>query len=189
MKKYSGFTLIEMLIVMGIIIILMAAGLAGGRFALQRANRIQKISAADNIEQALWGYYGDNRRFPTADAADLSLTDLQCDVTPETLLTTEAILGQYIDAGQFDGGADGTFWYYWGGAAQQFIVCTSLGGLDDAQDLGIYCTGNGIEDLFTETPTPADNVYTSDYLTDYGVTLMGSGQCKSNWVGDERDWE
>ncbi|NLZ24414.1 prepilin-type N-terminal cleavage/methylation domain-containing protein, partial [Candidatus Dojkabacteria bacterium] len=36
-RKYSGFTLIEMLIVMGIIIILMIVGITAARFAINRA--------------------------------------------------------------------------------------------------------------------------------------------------------
>jgi type II secretory pathway pseudopilin PulG len=53
-----------MLIVMGIMIILMAVGIAGAKFALQRANKIQHQSAVDSMYQALHGYYSDNRKYP-----------------------------------------------------------------------------------------------------------------------------
>ena len=150
----------------------MAAGIAGGRFALQRANRIQKQSAVDNIEQALWGYYTDKRQFPAA-------------ATPANLTTS--VLSEYLDAGAFDGGADGTFWYYVHDQQQEFMVCTSFGGLNDANDLGVYCTGNGIETIapFSENPVPTDNVYeTND--DGYAEVLVGGNS--SNWYGENRSW-
>ena len=52
-KKYPAFTLIEMLIVMGILSVLMAIGVAVARFAIQRANNIQHQSAVDQMFQAL----------------------------------------------------------------------------------------------------------------------------------------
>ncbi len=183
MKKYSGFTLIEMLIVMGIIIILMAAGIAGGRFALQRANKIQKQSAVDNIEQALWGYYSDKRKFP--DQAN-----------PSALLQTGGALNEYIDAGQFDGGADGTFWYFVGTTQQEFVVCTSLGGISDDQELGVYCTGNGLggDDEVGTLPAnsifgdlavfPSDNVFPPGDATYVAITAAPG----SDWDGENRSW-
>ncbi len=182
MKKYSGFTLIEMLIVMGIIIILMAAGIAGGRFALQRANRIQKQSAVENIEQALWGYYSDYRKYP--DAAN-----------PATLLSSGGDLYEYIDAGQFDGGADGTFYYFVSSVGQEFGVCGSYGGFNDEQGHGIYCAGNGLDtgelaeggDVIFQEPIPADNVYDSENAAaDYG--RIKSATNRSDWYGETRSW-
>ncbi len=182
MKKYSGFTLIEMLIVMGIIIILMAAGIAGGRFALQRANRIQKQSAVDNIEQALWGYYSDYRKYPDA-------------TSPANLLGSGGDLAEYIDAGQFDGGADGTFYYFVSAIGQEFAVCTSLGGFGDEQGFGIYCAGNGMDtgdlveggNVIFQEPIPTDNIYDSDNASGDYVRIQGSGN-SSNWYGENRSW-
>ena len=48
-NKYKGFTLVEMLIVMGIIIILMVVGITAGRFAINRANDAAHRNAADQI--------------------------------------------------------------------------------------------------------------------------------------------
>ena len=184
MKKYSGFTLIEMLIVMGIIIILMAAGIAGGRFAIQRANRIQKQNAVENISQALWGYYTDNRGFPTAQS-------------PEALLDPAGVGGplfSYLDAGQWDGGSDGDFGYWVDdGDFQTFVACATLGGVLDVQGYGVYCTGNGLQLIspFNDLDTvPGDNIYLpSDPI--YGdiyldIIACDEGDC-ATW--EERNWQ
>ena len=63
-KKYSGFTLVEMLIVMGIIIILTVVGITAGRFAINRANDVAHRNAADQVYTSLQAYYTDNRRYP-----------------------------------------------------------------------------------------------------------------------------
>lgn len=190
MNKYSGFTLIEMLIVMGIIIILMAAGIAGGRFAIQRANRIQKNSAVDNIHQALMGYYSDKRSYPTS-ATGLS---------PADLLENDDYLKPYIDAGQFDGGADGSFYYFVDGIGQSFVVCVSYGGNADEMQQGIYCKGNGIDSGDINPPFDgSDNnvvpggVYEHDDTStvyDYIQGLAaGSDTGRSDWNGDDRTWD
>jgi prepilin-type N-terminal cleavage/methylation domain-containing protein len=193
MKKYSGFTLIEMLIVMGIIIILMAAGIAGGRFALQRANRIQKQSAVDNIEQALWGYYTDNRGFPRGEG----------NLNPRDLLTGSGALSSYIDAGQFDGGTDGHFYYFVDGQGQEFVVCATLGGNLDEMLQGIYCTGNGLTSgalsgdygPFSAEVAPVDNIYTVEDQTsgepyaDLYVNIRDDATRSSFWNGETRQWE
>lgn len=188
MKKYSGFTLIEMLIVMGIIIILMAAGIAGGRFAIQRANRIQKNSAVDNIEQALMGYYSDNRKYPPSGNS------------PADLIESEDYLAPYIDAGQFDGGADGSFYYFVDANNQSFVVCASYGGNADFMNQGIYCKGNGIDSGEIDPPFDgSDNnvvpggVYQYDDTStvyDYIQGLAaGSDTGRSDWNGNDRTWD
>jgi type II secretory pathway pseudopilin PulG len=127
-KRFKAFTLVEMLIVMGIIIILMAVGIASGRYALQRANRIEHENAAEQIYQALMSYYSDMRQFPDEES-------------PSSLIGTT--LAEHID--NFDGGSAATYIYDVDDTNQVFLVCVSLGGLDDAGEQGYYCTGNGID--------------------------------------------
>ncbi len=186
MKKYSGFTLIEMLIVMGIIIILMSAGIAGGRFAIQRANRIQKQNAVDNIEQALWGYYSDNRRFPAGPIA------------PATLMEgdgTNDYLSIYMDAGQFDGGTDGDFWYFVTDANQEFMVCASMGGDGDEMRMGIYCSGNGLNTVenpdFTDPATymPGNVYHEEGDGAPVWNAIRNNTESRSNWQADTRSWQ
>jgi type II secretory pathway pseudopilin PulG len=188
MKKYLGFTLIEMLIVMGIIIILMSAGIAGGRFALRRANRIQKQSSVANIEQALWGYYSDYRSFPNRGVG------MSQDLSPQELLTSEDYLLEYLDAGEFDGGAEGSFWYFIDpDYFQEFVVCASFGGIDDAMQLGIYCSGNGIGAIapFDGAEFPPGNVYMPTGVgsdTVYQPLITTYTGNKSDWDAETRSW-
>lgn len=139
-RKYSGFTLVEMLIVMGIIIILMAVGITAGRFAINRANDVAHADAADKLFIAVQSYLTDEREYPD-----------------ETVMTSWAIATQaggiledYLSEAEFEGGTDATF-YYWTDT-KSAIVCVSKGGFNDATDRGYYCTGNG----FGTTDAPAD---------------------------------
>jgi prepilin-type N-terminal cleavage/methylation domain-containing protein len=134
MKKFKAFTLVELLIVMGILAILMTIGISVGRFAIQRANNIQHQSAADQIGQAIQAFYSDNRRYPT------DLLDGQA--SPDA---DDSPLKPYIDA-SFDGGSEASFHYDTTTTAQSYLICVSYGGIDDTDELGFYCTGDGFED-------------------------------------------
>ncbi|MCD4756250.1 type II secretion system GspH family protein [bacterium] len=151
-KTFKAFTLVEMLIVMGIIIILMAVGIASGRAALRNANKIEHQNAAEQIYQAMQGYYADNREYPAED-------------TPAALLAADGDLDEYVD--EFDGGSEATYAYLVDAIQQEFLVCVTIGGAGDVAHLGIYCTGNGLSsDVISGTP----GVKFSEYVaspTDY----------------------
>lgn len=137
-KKYSGFTLVEMLIVMGILIILMAVGITAGRFAINRANDVAHQNAADQIYTALQAYYTDNRNFPNAEELAGAGTIAFAEAISET-----GILYEYMSEGEFTGGTEATFFYYVEPTMQQeVLVCVSLGGINDEVQRGHYCTGN-----------------------------------------------
>ncbi len=131
-RRYLGFTLIEMLIVMGIMIILMAVGIAGGRFAIQRANRIQKQSATRNLYQAAMAFYTDNRQFPDPEGDPIP--------NPENLVT--GLFEEYIDGGAYDGGVLGTYWVWIDGNRQDILFCAQY--TNDNQ-IGGTCEGNGFQ--------------------------------------------
>jgi len=133
-NKLKGFTLVELLIVMGILAILMTIGVSVGRFAIQRANNIQHQAAADQFGQAIQAYYTDNRRYPD----DL----LGSATTPDG---TGAPLEAYVDA-SFDGGSPATFYYDTNTTKQAYLICVSFGGQGDTDELGMYCTGDGFDD-------------------------------------------
>lgn len=139
---YEAFTLVEMLIVMGILIILMAVGITAGRFAINRANDVAHQNAADQIYTALQAYYTDNRQFPILSGT----TDgVQNGADIGEMVATGA-LSKYLDNGAFNGGTEATYYYITDGSAtgpQTVLVCVSKGGLLDAKHLGIYCNGNG----------------------------------------------
>lgn len=142
-RKYEAFTLVEMLIVMGILIILMVIGIAAGRFALNRANDVAHQNAVDQLYQGLQAYYTDHRAFPTATVCGGGTC------TPAGMMDDEDILGQYMDMGAFNGGTAATFIYFIGGdnGDQAALVCASMRGLKDTSDArddgAYYCNGNG----------------------------------------------
>lgn len=129
-KKYKAFTLIEMLIVMGIIMILIGVGVVGTRYALNSANKIKHQNAVDSVNQAFIAYYSDYRDYPSDSS------------TLKTLLSSGGKIEPYLDSA-FDGGADANY-YFWSDTDKDlYVVCVSLGGVNDADISGYYCNGNG----------------------------------------------
>jgi type II secretory pathway pseudopilin PulG len=181
-KSYKAFTLVEMLIVMGILIILMTMGIAAGRFAIQRANQIQHQSASDQLFQGLQSYYADNREYPS----DTDFTSFG------TALSASGVLGQYIDTQSFDGGSDATYYYFVDTDTQQsVIICVTLGGHDDDNEFGVYCNGNG----FGELPDGATNpVSTKDIETTSAeyttvINASGNGVVSTDWDATTKNWQ
>ncbi len=142
--KYKGFTLIEVLIVMGILLILIAIGIGVGRYAIARADRVYHQDMANKLFEALIKYKLDNKSYPRLGSCSGCITE---QFFAEALghKGVNHVLKPYIENGVFDGGTDATYYYYVDPVSAQFvIVCVSLGGIDDEADAGHYCTGDGV---------------------------------------------
>jgi type II secretory pathway pseudopilin PulG len=139
MKKTKAFTLIEVLIVMGILIILIGLSVAVGRWAIRRSNEIQHRSAAQQLEKALLRYKNENKYVPKRNQGGR-------DFFAEALgySGTDPMLKEYLEVIPFDGGTDATYYYATDDLGQYFVVCVSFGGLNDENHRGYYCTGTGI---------------------------------------------
>jgi type II secretory pathway pseudopilin PulG len=135
-KRYTAFTLVEMLIVMGIIIILMAIGIASGRFAIQRANKIEHQNAAKQIYQGLQSYYTEHREFPPLYLPDGTPNH------PSILLESYDFLDEFID--DFQGGSEASYGYLVDDTGQLALICVTYGGMQDQNMQGLFCTGNAI---------------------------------------------
>ena len=174
-RKYSAFTLVEMLIVMGILIILMAVGITAGRFAINRANDVAHQNAADQIYTALQAYYTDNREYPDGTAmADFG-----------TGMATGGVLATYMGDGEFTGGTDATFYYWLGDLGQSVLVCVSKGGHGDETLRGFYCTGNGFG-------ADASGIETKDVAANVDPNGTPGSQTflfEQNWDGTEKNWD
>lgn len=168
-KSFKAFTLVEMLVVMGIIIILMAIGIASGRFAIQRANKIEHQNAAEQIYQGMQSYYADNREYPGK--GDV--------ITPRELLTGD--LQPYID--DFDGGSEATYAYAVNDTGQEMIVCVTYGGVGDQNEVGIYCTGNGINGSMSG-PTVREIEYDAANATEYNAARAIFTDGTDNYCSD-----
>lgn len=191
MKKrvYEAFTLVEMLIVMGILIILMVIGVTAGRFAINRANDVAHQNAVDQIYMGLQAYYTDERVFPSNDACGGAACTV--DVLIGAVGDDTAPLNQYLDSGAFSGGTEATYYYYVEGDTEQSaIVCVTLGGLDDERERGIYCNGNGFGDADLDigaTATGSDLTEKSVPYADAGIYQAIIGTVGANWDGNA--WE
>lgn len=173
-RKYSGFTLVEMLIVMGIIIILMAVGIAAGRFAINRANDVAHQNAADQLFTAAQSFMTDEREYP---AISNFATSLACSDNPAT-----PCLGQYLSKGEFRGGTDATFAYWTDDQQTAVLVCVSKGGANDADSRGWYCTGNGFS---SEAGSPGA-IEAKD--VDPGTIVTNDWDVVQDWVNDNDDF-
>lgn len=199
-KKYSGFTLVEMLIVMGIIIILTVVGITAGRFAINRANDVAHRNAVDQVYTSLQAYYTDNRRYPAHnDPVMCNSGTCSVEILVGTPQGEAGTLVPYIDKDSFDGGSTATYFYGVGGDAgdQAVLVCVTLRG-DAAEntvhpDGAVYCAGNGIgviDMVFDGAGAGGVTVpvkeMTYDEYNEQGVwATFGSGG--STWNGDSWD--
>ncbi|MGI6443468.1 MAG: type II secretion system protein [Candidatus Dojkabacteria bacterium] len=190
-KSYKAFTLIEMLIVMGILIILMAVGVAAGRFAIDRANEISHKNGATQLYQALQAYYTDNLKFPEAGS------------NFATMLGTDGALVDYLDMGSFKGGTNASYYYLVATDRQSTVVCVTLGGEDDDADKGIVCVGNGFGVVSTAscggaastggttlTKERLDSKGKGEVSTEYNaVKGLTGGSCVSIWDSEIKDFD
>ena len=173
-KTFKAFTLVEMLIVMGIVIILMAVGIVAGRFAINRANDVQHQNAADNLYIAAQAYYADYREYP-------NITSF---ANATTGCTGEDCIAEYLDEGAFNGGTDATYYYHLGdggGTNQAVLICVSLGGFDDVNNRGFYCAGNfTTSDLFA----PGNNDG-GELIVPAGTELTATG----DWSNSDKSFD
>jgi len=148
-RTYEAFTLVEMLVVMGILIILMVLGIAAGRFALNRAADVAHRNGADQLFEGLQAYYVDNRAYPKVNGCGTEALPEPC--SPSTMMGDPEVLGKYLDAGAFNGGSGATYIYLVGGNNndQAALICVSMMGTKDINDEtdegSYYCTGNGFD--------------------------------------------
>jgi prepilin-type N-terminal cleavage/methylation domain-containing protein len=175
-KTYNAFTLVEMLVVMGILVILMTMGIFAGRFAIQRANRIQHQSAADQLYQGFQSYYADNREYPS---------DTEFSSFGYALGNSDGALSKYVDSNSFDGGSPATFYYASDSTGQSMLVCVSYGGANDSNNLGGYCNGNG----FGLLPTGSAKVTQKDMDSDGFDVVTGSGMINQEWNKASGGWQ
>ena len=203
-KRYEAFTLIEMLVVMGILIILMVVGIAAGRFALFRAADVAHRNAADQLFEGLQAYFVDNRAYPRAANGCFNSEGepgVQCN--PRELMSGP--LNPYLDIGAFNGGSDATFVYFSGGDAfnQAALICVSMRG-DWATNYGhsdgaIYCSGNAFNTQIEGRTTGAigfeidtnlietDDSATSLWMQIHSDTGLGTSTPAngSDWINNE----
>ncbi|MFA6754450.1 MAG: type II secretion system protein [Candidatus Dojkabacteria bacterium] len=178
-KSFKAFTLVEMLIVMGIIIILMAVGITAGRFAINRANDVAHRNAVDNFYTAAQAYYADNRVFPAFENFNLALN------TPDD---DNDDIGKYMDDGAFDGGTKATYYYVTDSLDQEVLICVSLYGSaveDAAREGEFYCNGNAFGstnitglNIISDKVVPKEDGHTSPAGATFSVS--------QEWDGD--DW-
>ncbi|HPQ79260.1 MAG TPA: type II secretion system protein [Candidatus Dojkabacteria bacterium] len=177
---YKAFTLIEMLIVMGILVILMVVGVSAGRFAIDRANQIAHQNGATQLYEALQAHFTDYGKFPSGER---TLKGMTMDTG-----NVEGALGKYLDMGSFKGGSEADYTYFVNATKQAVVVCVTLGGKDDLTQKGITCVGNGFNDpdltydgthpITTEFhPYDSEGVIQDEYQ---GILAWGN---KSFWNG------
>jgi prepilin-type N-terminal cleavage/methylation domain-containing protein len=181
MKK-KGFTLVEMLIVMAILIILMGIGVFGGRALINRANRISHTNAVQQLNKAALQYYGDKGSvFPTGTTKPTP-AQLVDGINGNTYLST------YLE--DFDGGSDATYYYYISEDKTKVLFCVTNGGLStsDAVD-AVLCEGNAFGDEGTSTLAKVNAIEDDVDRTAIIDTILGTDYfTQSDWNGSTKSW-
>lgn len=178
-KRYKAFTLVELLIVMGILIILMTLGILVGRYGVQRANDVAHRDAAEKLYKIMLEYKNDNGEYPRIDGYQEG-----DDYFAEALgyYGDDNRLEKYLDQGGFDGGTDATYYVSIDPVDAQFVVvCVSLGGEDDERERGFYCVGDGLGFL----PAGVTPVSSSEVGVDDPARGSILGMNGSDWVLNE----
>lgn len=181
-QRYKAFTLIELIVVMGILIILMAIGIAIGRYAIQKSQDTYHKDAARNLYTALVKYKLDNKKYPELGNCGSCIEEEFFSYALGYNGTVDQhILVSYMEEEtKFDGGGDATYYYAVDEYDQQFvIVCVSLGGVDDQTQRGFYCTGDGMGMLPEDSPILS---------SDIGSLESGDFSAISVLSLDDSDW-
>ncbi len=132
LKKDRGFTLVELLVVMGIMAVLIAIAVAGLAFAMRRSRNIARSSALSNLDKALAAYYTENVDYPDEQVINELIGEG----------SGEGELENYLE-GSWDAGPGVTEYYYkYDSGDLVYTVCVSqetFGG-----DTEYICMGPGI---------------------------------------------
>jgi prepilin-type N-terminal cleavage/methylation domain-containing protein len=175
----KAFTLIELLIVMGILVILIGLSITVARYSIRRASTIHHMDAARELESALLKFKNENGYVPQIGSC---ASCFEQDFFGYTLgyLGEEAVLREYVEQWPFDGGTDTTFYYDTDDLGQFFVVCVSLGGIDGDGNLGYYCTGTGIGFVPEGAPVENQNIDAEDATS---INII-RGMDDSDWYKD-----
>lgn len=182
-RKYTAFTLVELLIVMGILVILIAVGILVGRYATLKSQDTRHKDAARKLYTMLLEYKNDNGSYPNLGNCSRCIREeFFARALGSTGTEEEQVLKGYAGGeGGFDGGSKATYYYSVDSYDQQFVlVCVSLGGIYDEAERGYYCVGSGIGMLPEENPIPYNDVGSRSSGDPYGAVIRGL---------DDSDWD
>lgn len=182
MPKYKAFTLVELLIVMGVLVILMVIGITVGRYAILTAQDTHHKDAARVLYSTLLKYKQDNGKFPELGICSSCIEkEMFAYALGYNGTEKDHILKSYIaEDGIFDGGSNATYYYTVDQYDQQFIlVCVSLGGIDDEMERGFFCTGNGFGLLPEDNPIPHNDIGSQVSGDPYAIVVKSMDQ--SDW--------
>jgi prepilin-type N-terminal cleavage/methylation domain-containing protein len=68
LRQHRGFTLVELLIVIAIIMVLASLGFAGVQTAMKRAKTVQSLNIATNVAQGIQNFYDEYGSLPSTSA-------------------------------------------------------------------------------------------------------------------------
>jgi type II secretory pathway pseudopilin PulG len=165
-KKYLAYTLTEILLVMGVIMILGSVAVAGVRYGNQKSREAHYKSNVKLLYSVLVQFKDDYGRY-------ILVTRDNCTgcLSSEVFAAGLGYRGRLSGGGllpylpeRFDGGVEATYFYYVQPEDGQFVVvCTSLRGIEHNRNLNnrYYCEGDGLGILPIDDseydPLPTDN--------------------------------
>jgi len=192
-REYKGFTLVEMVVVMGVLIILMGVGIVGTRAYLDNANATKIRSTVSEIYKASASWKQTHGTYPIPRSTK-TRTDSGAQVTAlSQLFTQNTLLKSYFPNGLDLGSAPYTFMYMTDTSGNYVLICAALGGNLSSTDVtnvlskGIYCDGDGfrqsslVSASFNTKEVPYSAAVGSDFYTIQRKNFTTGPVLKANW--------
>ncbi len=175
-RKLRAFTLIELLLVMGILVILIGMSIIVARASVRKSTQVHHMSAAEELERVLINYKNKNKEVPQIGTCGNCIEE-ELFAYGLGYKGSDPILKEFIEEFPFDGGSDATYYYATDDIGQFFVVCVSLGGIDDENHFGYYCTGSGIGFVPESSPITTQNI---DPENEQQINII-NGMDDSDW--------
>lgn len=139
----TGFTIVELLIVIVVIGILAAITIVAFNGVTAKANDTKRISDIKNVAKIVNAYYAQNGSFPTTGAATTAiLTDSNCDVGSKSTNWVPGVVPEFTSAlpqsdGKQPNGTNTGCYKYWSNGTY-FVISAWIGASNNTQTSTFY---------------------------------------------------
>lgn len=166
MFKVKGFSIVELVVVIAVLIILSGIGVAGTSFILDYSRKQVLRSAVDQLSTATVTYWSSKGKYPSTSGTGR--------VNTISILVNSSNLGPFLE--KFDPNAEADFYYLIDNATSPtvYAYCVKL------EEKSLYCAGNGVgsNKILGGVATIPNNGVLTNNISDCNA---GSGCLTAKW--------